>query len=82
MYLTVFVLYCLLLLSLTILVIQPLGCERDINKLLLLLLLLLLLHSRSKEFNAESITMKTVQSSRGYQGHWLQFPGDKPVAQT
>ena len=33
------VLYCLLLLSLTILVIQPLGCKRDINKLLLLLLL-------------------------------------------
>ena len=42
-YLIVFVLYCLLLLSLTFLVIQPLGCERDINKLLLLLLLLLLL---------------------------------------
>ena len=39
-YLIVFVLYCLLLLSLTFLVIQPLGCERDINKLLLLLLLL------------------------------------------
>lgn len=33
------VLYCLLLLSLTILVIQPLGCKRDINRLLLLLLL-------------------------------------------
>ena len=49
-YLIVFVLYCLLLVSLTFLVIQPLGCERDINKLLLsssssssLLLLLLLL---------------------------------------
>ena len=41
-YLIVFVLYCLLLVSLTFLVIQPLGCERDINKLLLLLLLLLL----------------------------------------
>ena len=40
-YLIVFVLYCLLLVSLTFLVIQPLGCERDINKLLLLLLLLL-----------------------------------------
>ena len=45
----VFVLYCLLLVSLTFLVIQPLGCVRDINKLLLssssssLLLLLLLL---------------------------------------
>ena len=37
--LTVFVFYCLLLLSQTILVIQPLGCERDINKLLLSLLL-------------------------------------------
>ena len=36
MYLIVFVLYCLLLLSLTFLVIQPLGCERDINKLLLI----------------------------------------------
>ena len=35
-YLIVFVLYCLLLVSLTFLVIQPLGCERDINKLLLL----------------------------------------------
>ena len=32
----VFVLYCVLLLSLTFLVIQPLGCERDINKLLLI----------------------------------------------
>ena len=30
-YLIVFVLYCLLLVSLTFLVIQPLGCERDIN---------------------------------------------------
>ena len=39
--LIVFVLYCLLLLSLTFLVIQPLGCERDINKLLLLLLIML-----------------------------------------
>ena len=36
-YLIVFVLYCLLLVSLTFLVIQPLGCERDIKKLLLLL---------------------------------------------
>ena len=36
-YLIVFVLYCLLLLSLTFLVIQPLGCERDINNHLLLL---------------------------------------------
>ena len=35
--LIVFVLYCLLLVSLTFLVIQPLGCERDISKLLLLL---------------------------------------------
>ena len=34
--LIVFVLRCLLLLSLTFLVIQPLGCERDINKLLLI----------------------------------------------
>ena len=32
-YLTVFVLYCLLLLPLTILLIQPSGFERDINKL-------------------------------------------------
>ena len=39
-YLIVFVLYCLPLVSLTFLVIQPLGCEGDINKLLLLLLLL------------------------------------------
>ena len=39
--LIVFVLYCLLLLSLTFLVIQPLACERDINKLLLLLLIML-----------------------------------------
>ena len=38
-YLIVFVLYCLLLVSLTFLVTQPLDCERDINKLLLLLLL-------------------------------------------
>ena len=36
-YLIVFVLYCLLLVSLTFLVFQPLGCERDISKLLLLL---------------------------------------------
>ena len=42
-YLIVFVLYCLLLLSLTFLVIQPLGCERDTNKLLSLLLLFWLL---------------------------------------
>ena len=35
--LIVFVLYCLLLVSLTFLVIQPSGCERDISKLLLLL---------------------------------------------
>ena len=42
--LIVFVLYCLLLLSLTFLVIQPLGCERDINKLLLLLLLVIMLN--------------------------------------
>ena len=42
--LIVFVLCCLLLLSLTFLVIQPLGCERDINKLLLLLLLLIMLN--------------------------------------
>ena len=41
-YLIVFVLYCLLLVSLTFLVIQPLGCERDINKLLLLLLLFII----------------------------------------
>ena len=37
-YLIVFVLYCLLLVSLTFLVIQPLGCDRDISKLLSLLL--------------------------------------------
>ena len=42
-YLIVFVLYCLLLVSLTFLVIQPLGCERDINKLLLLVVVLLVL---------------------------------------
>ena len=36
--LIVFVLYCLLLVSLTFLVIQPLGCDRDISKLLSLLL--------------------------------------------
>ena len=42
-YLIVFVLYCLLLVSPTFLVIQPLGCERDTNKLLLLLLLFWLL---------------------------------------
>ena len=38
-----------MLMSLTILVIQPLGCERDINKLLLLLLFIIIITSVPEE---------------------------------
>ena len=67
--------YCLLLVSLIFLVIQPLGCERDISTLLLLLLLLLLLHIRAL-LSMSSGKMK-FDSSRWYvEASLLYFCGD------
>ena len=73
-HLIVFVLYCLLLLSLTFLVIKPLGCERDINKQLLLLLLTWQLNMNFKVCSFSQTVQTDLLTDRcnvhGLESHW------------